>query len=341
MDVRIEGLRFERDRRIVLDIPSLSFRADRTTAILGPNGAGKTTLLRLIAGLERPAAGRILLAQRTAGAREARQAVAYVFQEHVFLNQSVRENLALGLKLRGVPAAERSARIESASNLLGMTHLLDRNAGRLSGGEGRRASLARALCLRAPLVLLDEPLAGLDPATYSRLLGELPRVLDAFRATTVFVTHDHREAVRLADDLVVLVDGVVRAAGDRQSVAFEPRRADVAGIFGYTVLEAGGRQVAISAAGLAPGPGRVEFSMVVDALLELPDHEEVAGTIGQSRVHVTLPSGAAAPQPGERLLVHADRVCDLGHSFPEQTQVNTVPEKTQKSTGEHSRHTGE
>ena len=311
MDIHIEDLRFERDRRTVLEIPALSLRGGRTTAILGPNGAGKTTLLRLLAALDRPAAGRIVVGGHPPGSRRARHAVAYVFQEHVFLRQSLRENFALGLKLRGVSAAERAARIEAAAGLLGIAHLLDRGADRLSGGEGRRAGLARAMCLRAPLVLLDEPLAGLDPSTYSRLLGELPQVLQAFRATAVLVTHDHQEALRLGEDLVVLVEGRVRAAAGRQAVFLDPGSRDVAEILGYTVFEAGGRRIAVRPSSLAPGPGPLEFWLAVDAVLDLIDHREIVGSVGGSPVRVSLTPGATPPQPGERVLIHADRVCQV------------------------------
>ena len=195
MDLTFDHVRIERGGRLVLDIPSLRIRGGRTTAILGPNGSGKTTLLRAIAGLERPRTGHITIAAQERSVRlqpDEAQRVAYVFQEEVFLRRSVRENLELGLRLRGVDRARRRERVEQAAELLDVVHLLDRRADQLSGGEGRRVSLARALCLGAPLVLLDEPLEGLDERTYVRLLDELPRLLAAFDATTLLVTHNRR-----------------------------------------------------------------------------------------------------------------------------------------------------
>jgi ABC-type sugar transport system ATPase subunit len=312
MDVTIEDLRFERNRRVVLDVPSLRLRGGRTTAILGPNGAGKTTLLRLIAALERPAQGRIV----AGGASPApdvrwRQRVAYMFQEEIFLQQSVRSNLELGLRLRGIERNERVARIERSADLLGIAHLLDRRADRLSGGEGRRVSLARALCLQASLVLLDEPLARLDPPTYVHLLDELPQLLDAFGATTVLVTHDRDEALRLGQDLVVLVDGNVQAVGEKRDVARNPGRTTVARVLGYTILNADGRHVAVPPGALDLGPGPVEFRMVVDDLLDLVEHREIVGRVGEVRVHVTIPHTAVMPQPGDCLLIHTERACDV------------------------------
>jgi ABC-type sugar transport system ATPase subunit len=324
MDVELEDLRVERDGRVVLDVPLLRLRGGRTTAILGPNGSGKTTLLRVIAGLERARQGRIRFDGREVGAASeggrlsdaggrrrfrARPTldVAYVFQEPVFLRRSVRENLTLGLRLRGLDKGEQRARADEAAVRLGIAELMDRRADRLSGGEGRRVSLARALCLRAPLVLLDEPLEGLDERTYSRLLDELPQLLAAFDATTLLVTHNRHEALRLAEDLVVLVDGRVLAAGDKREVATNPGVAAVAEVLGYSVLNADGRLVAVPPGAFAHGSGELEFSMVVEDLLDLVEWREMAGRIGDVRVHVALPAAADSPSRGDRVQVHAER----------------------------------
>jgi putative spermidine/putrescine transport system ATP-binding protein len=312
MDVEIEGLRFERAGRVVLQIPSLKLHENRTTAILGPNGAGKTTLLRLVAALECPQEGIIRIGGRIIRPDvRIRQNVAYVFQEQVFLRQSVRDNLDLGLRLRGVHKTERTKRIEEAADMLGIAQLLDRGADCLSGGEGRRASLARALCLRAPLVLLDEPLAGLDPATHSRLLDELPKLLRAFGATTLLVTHDGDEALRLGQDLVVLLEGRVHAAGDKRDVALNPAETTVAEVLGYSVLFVEGRRLAVPPGALRFGTGPSQFWMVVEELLDLVDRREIVGWIGDVRVHVTAPTAAEMPKRGDRLLVHAVRACDM------------------------------
>jgi putative spermidine/putrescine transport system ATP-binding protein len=307
-DVTLDGVRVERDRRLVLDVPSLTFRGGRTTAILGPNGSGKTTLLRLIAGLEHPRTGRVSIGGSPAGMR---QRLAYVFQEQVFLRQSVRDNLELGLRLRGVEQAARRRRIDEAADLVGVAHLLDRQADRLSGGEGRRVSLARALCLRAPLVLLDEPLAGLDERAYSRLIDELPRIVDAFHATTLLVTHRPEEALRLAQDLVVLVDGKVHAAGDRHEIATNPRVSEVAQALGHTVLAVGGRRVAVPPGALKVGGGRLEFSMTVDSVVDVLEFREFVGRIGETGVRVQWTAAGDSPGHGDRVLVHAERFCDV------------------------------
>jgi len=238
--------------------------------------------------------------------------VAVVFQEQVFLRRSVRENLSLGLRLRHVDEDEARMRVEEAAGLLGVPHLLDRRADRLSGGEGRRVSLARALCLRAPLVLMDEPLEGLDEHTYSRLLDELPQLLAAFNATTLLVTHNRHEALRLADDLVVLVDGKVHAAGSTRQVALHPGTSRVADVLGYAVLVAGGRRVAVPPHALRLGPGSaLEFSMVVRDVVDLIESHEIVGEIGDVRVRVPFESSQSRPVLGQCVIVHAERWSEL------------------------------
>jgi tungstate transport system ATP-binding protein len=307
MEVSLEGVRVKREGRVLLDVPSLLLRGGRTTAILGPNGAGKTTLLRVVAALDRPSEGRVLVGGSPAQASR----LAYVFQEQVFLRRSVRANLELGLRLRGLATAERRERVEDAAKLLGISHLLERRADRLSGGEGRRVSLARALCLQAPVVLLDEPLEGLDRRTYSRLLSELPQLFAAFNATTILVTHNRDEALRLAQDLVVLVEGRVHASGDKREVATNPRVPGVAQALGYFVLNREGRRLAIPPDALKPGAGALEFLMDVDQVLDLVNSTEITGRIGDALVHVEVPSGGEKPSRGSRISLHAERFFEL------------------------------
>jgi ABC-type sugar transport system ATPase subunit len=307
MEVVLKGVRVARDGRVLLDVPSLVLHGGRTIAILGPNGSGKTTLLRTIAGLDRPREGRVLIGGLPANASR----VAYVFQEQVFLRRSVRDNLELGLRLRGLETQERQLRMEEASRLLGITHLMGRRADRLSGGEGRRVSLARALCLRAPLVLLDEPLEGLDRPTYSRLLHELPQLLAAFDATKILVTHSPDEALRFAQDLVVLIDGKVLASGEKRDVATNPRVREVAEALGYFVVIRDGRPIAIPPDALGFGPGVLKFSIEVDEVIDLVATTEIAGRIGEVRVHVELPTGSETPTRGDRISMHADRFFEL------------------------------
>jgi ABC-type Fe3+/spermidine/putrescine transport system ATPase subunit len=128
----------------------------------------------------------------------------------------------------------------------------------------------------------------------------------------VLVTHDRHEALRLGEDLVVLVEGRVHAAGAKRDVVADPLEAAVAEVMGYTILAAADRQrVAIRPGGLKLGPGSLEFSMLVEQLLDLVDRREIVGWIGAARVHVAAPSQGPLPQRGDRVAVHADDVCNI------------------------------
>lgn len=303
MEVILDGVQLRRGRRTVLSIGSLQIRANRTTAILGPNGAGKTTLLRVIAGLQRPDEGTVMVGGAPAAPRLGR--VAFVFQQEVFLRCSLQENLELGLRIRGVDAERTKTFVAASLERLGIAALAERRADRLSGGEARRASLARAFALAAPVVLLDEPLAGLDGAAYRRLLDDLPNLVGARDATTVVVTHRREEALRLSDDLVVLVDGRVLAFGSKHEVAANPRTRQVAQVLGYLVVDAGGRVLAVPDDAWRVGPGPVEFTVRVERVIDCVDRWELVAALGEIRIHVPLARDVAPPKAQELVRVHA------------------------------------
>jgi ABC-type sugar transport system ATPase subunit len=302
--VGFEGVRFQRGSRLVLDVPELVFASGRVTALLGPNGSGKSTILRLIAALERPIAGRVTLDERRAGPdRETRAAIAYAFQDAVFLAGTLRQNLDLALRLRGLSASERATRINEAAEACGIAPLLERDAQRLSGGEAQRANLARTLSLRAPVTLLDEPFAGLDAPGRAQLLEELPALLRRFTATTIVVTHDRDEALRLADDLVVVLDGRVRAHGPKGEVFRMPPDAEVAAFLGYTLLESESGTVAVAPGALSAGPGEICFELNVTGVVDLGSHFEASGTIRGTPISVRL--GDRHPVAGDTVKVSA------------------------------------
>jgi len=306
MDVALDGVAVVRDGRTVLDVPALSFLSGTTTAVFGPNGAGKTTLLRVIAGLERSVRGRVTIGNSaTQLLRHAPPRTALAFQEQVFVSGSVRENLALGLGLRGVAAPEQERRIAEAAAGLGLADLLDRPARRLSTGEAQRVNLARALALRSPVTLLDEPLSGIDRIARVQLLDDLPRLLATFTTTTILVTHDREEAFRLAGHLVVLVDGTVRAAGSKAAVYRAPADRTVAELLGYTVLPVPAGLVGVPPGGLRLGLGTPGFVLEVVRVVDMGNHTHVLGRVGSARVDLRLAPGAPLPEPGAAIDVHA------------------------------------
>jgi ABC-type sugar transport system ATPase subunit len=306
MEVRLEGVTVERGGRVVLEVPSLRFAGGTTTAVFGPNGSGKTTMLRLVSGLERARRGRVLVDGRPLGAGGASPPpIAFAFQEPVFVAGTVRRNLALALELRGVPRDARPGRILEAARELGLEAVLDRPARQLSGGEAQRANLARALALRAPVTLLDEPLSGIDRIARAQLLDDLPRLLATFASTTILVTHDREEAFRLADDLVIVADGTVRAAGDKGAVYRRPADRVVAELLGYTVLPSAGGLIAVPPGSLRAGEGSPRFDLVVERVVDMGNHRHVLGRVGDARVDLRLVEGAPCPAAGSMIRVWA------------------------------------
>lgn len=298
MDVTLEGVAVDRGGRTVLDVPALSFLTGTTTAVFGPNGSGKTTLLRLLAGLDRSRRGTIRIGGEAGAGARGPLRTAIAFQEPVFVSGSVRQNLELALDLRGIPKAERANRIDEVAEECGVGRVLDRPARELSSGEAQRANLARTLALRAPVTLLDEPLSGIDRVARAQLLDDLPNLLATFATTTILVTHDREEAFRLADHLVVLVGGSVRASGSTGAVFRAPPDRAVAELLGYTILPNDTSLVAIPAGGLSLGDGPLAYSLTVDRIVDMGNHSHVLGRVGTARVDIRLAAGDVVPAPG-------------------------------------------
>ena len=321
MEARFDRVQFAYGEQPVVDVPELRFAAGRVTALLGPNGSGKSTLLRLLAGLERPRAGRVLVGGKPAAG--ARSSVAYAFQEAVFLSGSLRANLDLALRLRGLPRPERHARLAEAATACGVALLLDRPANRLSGGEAQRANLARALSLRAPLTLLDEPLAGFDERGRAQMLEELPALLRRFAGTTVLVTHDRDEALRLAEDLVLLREGRVRAAGPRRQVFASPPDLETAAFLGYTLIPTDAGLAGVAPGGLRPGPGEFMLTLHVEEIVDLVTSVEVVGRANGERIAVAFPPDLPLPAPREQVTVSAPTEMVVSFTEPAPKTVDS------------------
>jgi molybdate transport system ATP-binding protein len=205
------------------------------TAIVGPNGAGKTTLLRTLAGLIIPDRGRVLLGgelledtDRDLSVPTERRAIAMVFQDHqLFVDLSVRENVAFGLRARGVRRAEARRVADAWLARVGLEGTGDRRPDELSGGQTQRVALARSLAISPSLLLLDEPLAALDAETRTTLRPELRDHLRTSGIPTLMVTHDPDDARLIADHIVVLEAGRITQQGALSDLAADPRSAYV------------------------------------------------------------------------------------------------------------------
>jgi multiple sugar transport system ATP-binding protein len=202
--------------------------------LVGPSGCGKSTTLNLIAGLEAPTSGRVLIAgedvtHKDPGARD----VAMVFQSYaLYPHLDVRGNIAFPLKVARVPREEAEARVREAAAILGLESLLERKPRELSGGQRQRVALGRALVRRPKAFLFDEPLSNLDANLRVEMRGEIKKLHERLRATFIYVTHDQAEAMMLADRVVVMKDGAVQQIGSPAEVYERPRSIFVATFFG-------------------------------------------------------------------------------------------------------------
>ena len=229
-----------RDGKTIAAVDSVSLAvADRELlAVVGPSGSGKTTLLRLIAGLEAPERGRISFGDENVTWRPPpARAVAMVFQSHaLFPHFTAFENIAFGLKLRGVRAGEMSVRVGETAALLGVGHCLERAPGKLSGGERQRVALARALVREPQVLLLDEPFANLDAPLRAQLRSEIPALRARFNPTMILVTHDQEEALALGDRVAVMRKGQVQQIGTPREIYDHPANRFVASFIGAPAM---------------------------------------------------------------------------------------------------------
>ena len=217
-------------------VDRLSLRvADAEFVVLvGPSGCGKTTTLRMVAGLERPTAGRISIGGRPVNDLPPRDRdVAMVFQDcALYPHMTVQANMAFGLKHRKVAKNEIGARVRRIAEMLGIAHLLGRRPAALSGGQRQRAALGRAIVRRPNAFLFDEPLSNLDAGLRAAMRAELKRLHAALGVTTIHVTHDQEEAMTLGDRIAVISDGVVQQCGPPLEVYDGPANRFVAAFVG-------------------------------------------------------------------------------------------------------------
>jgi ABC-type Fe3+/spermidine/putrescine transport system ATPase subunit len=283
--------------RIVLRRLSLEIPAGARTVVVGPSGAGKTTLLRAIAGLERLLEGEIRLGGRRLDMVPAhRRRIAVVFQEPRLLpHLDVADNVAFGLRAVGVARAQRRARALWLLDEVGLTGFGGRGVEGLSGGEQQRVALARALCVEPDLLLLDEPLAGVDPNGRDGLRRLLVGLQQARALTTLLITHDRAEAALLGERVALLLDGTIVQHGTPQALFERPASAAVARFFGTRNLlrgrVTGGRLVLGAASIQVPGPDGEATVAIRPECIRLDDHGPLRLTVATASyvgTHVRL-----------------------------------------------------
>jgi multiple sugar transport system ATP-binding protein len=222
------------DQGAAVNEVDLATRDGEFLVFLGPSGSGKSTLLRMIAGLEEPTRGDVLIGGRVVtGLPPRARGIAMVFQSYaLYPHLSVEQNIGFPLKAHGVPRDRRRERVGWAAELLGIGHLLARKPRELSGGERQRVALARALVREPTVFLLDEPLSNLDAKLRASARAELIQFHARVGTTTIYVTHDQVEAMSMGDRIVVLDKGVVRQVGTPKEVYDEPADTFVATFLG-------------------------------------------------------------------------------------------------------------
>ncbi|AXC49283.1 sn-glycerol-3-phosphate ABC transporter ATP-binding protein UgpC [Paracoccus suum] len=217
---------------------SLSVMPGEFVVFVGPSGCGKSTLLRMIAGLEAPDSGDIMIGgARVNGVSPARRGIAMVFQSYaLYPHLTVAGNMGLALKQAGMPRAEREAAIAEAARMLALEPLLDRRPAQLSGGQRQRVAIGRAIVRRPKLFLFDEPLSNLDAALRGQTRIELARLHRELGATMIYVTHDQVEAMTLADRIVVLDRGHIAQIGTPMELYDRPANRFVASFIGAPAM---------------------------------------------------------------------------------------------------------
>ncbi|MDH3217806.1 MAG: ATP-binding cassette domain-containing protein, partial [Candidatus Krumholzibacteria bacterium] len=234
-DIEFQSVRKVFGKRVVaLEEFSLTISSPTLVVLVGPSGCGKTTLLRLIAGLERPTSGAIMLGEQRLDTLEPRKRdVAMVFQNYaLYPHMTVRENLSFGLKIRRVAADTVASKVNGVSKSLEIDGLLDRKPAELSGGQRQRVALGRAVIREPKVFLFDEPLSNLDARLRDEMRYLIKRLYQRLRTTTVYVTHDQVEAMTIGETLVVLRDGRIHQVGTPVDCYRHPRDTFVASFLG-------------------------------------------------------------------------------------------------------------
>ena len=303
--LRVDGVTVRFDGDAALDDASLDVSRGETVTVLGPSGSGKTTLLRVVAGLQVPDAGRVVLdGEDLAGVPPHRRGVGLVFQDHaLFPHRNVAENVGFGLRMRGDDPQAIAKRVRELLELVGLAGFERRTVGTLSGGEQQRVALARALAPEPRLLLLDEPLGSLDRRLRDRLLEDLARLFDELEVTALYVTHDHTEAFTLGDRVAVMRHGRVVQVASPDELWAGPVDEDTARFLGIANVD-GTEIVRPEAVAVRPavarGDGTVETAVRVGPLVRLRVR------LDDGRVLEAAMVSLEHPRSGDRVDVEVD-----------------------------------
>src|SRR5438445_10723187 len=233
-EVRFEGVHKIFGTENAVEDLNLTVNAGEFLVLVGPSGCGKTTTLRMLAGLERPSCGRILIGGKLVNNVSPRfRDVAMVFQTYALCpHMNVYDSLAFGMRARGAANDHVGRRVRETAEVLGLGHLLKRRPSELSGGQRQRVALGRALIRQPQVFLMDEPLSNLDAGLRVQMRAELSRLHQRFRVTTVYVTHDQVEAMTMGDRIAVMNNGRLQQVDAPETLYDNPANVFVAGFIG-------------------------------------------------------------------------------------------------------------
>lgn len=281
-EVRLRNISKHFGKDVVVQDFSLDIDDGEFLVLLGPSGCGKTTTMRMIAGLEEITAGSIWLGGRLINHLEPKDRdIAMVFQNYgLYPNLTVYENIRFPLRVRKIPAAEHHERVMRAVEMVELTDFVDRRPAQLSGGQRQRVALGRAIVRKPALFLMDEPLSNLDAKLRVSTRAQLRHLHDAFRTTTIYVTHDQIEAMTLADRVVVMNRGVIQQVAAPSEIYGKPANTFVAGFVGSPAMNL---IEGLLSGGVFEGPGVriVGFREGIDAPVTLGFRAEDASVTAQ------------------------------------------------------------
>jgi iron(III) transport system ATP-binding protein len=299
-DLTVEKLGVRLGDNEILRGVSMSVSRGKVVALLGPSGSGKTTLLRAVAGLEKPHTGSIRIGERTlydsgngTDLPAEKRGLGLVFQSYaLWPHRTVFDNVAYGLKLRGVSADEKKRRVEAALAQIGLAHLAARYPHQLSGGQQQRVALARALVYEPPVILLDEPLSNLDAKLREEARAWLRQLIVALDLSALCVTHDQVEAMAIADKIVLLNGGEIEQEGTPAELYEKPRTLFAAEFMGsnnrLTGISAGAGKLKIGGEIIeGAAHGKIEPNAPATGVIRL-ERMRVAESPGPNRLKMEL-----------------------------------------------------
>ncbi len=295
------------DGKAALDDVTLEVADSEVVTVLGPSGSGKSTLLRVIAGLQRPDSGRVLLdGVDITEAPPHRRGIGLVFQDHaLFHHRDVHGNIAFGLRMRGDSRHDIEQRVSGLLELVGLTGYERRAVATLSGGEQQRVALARALAPEPRVLLLDEPLGSLDRRLRDRLLEDLERLFGHIALTALYVTHDQAEAFALGDRVAVVRAGRIVQTGTPDQVWVQPADEDTARFLGLGNVR-DGRMIRPEAVAITHAEGGAKGDGVVETVARRGPIMRVVVRLDSGEMLEAAVSALDHPRPGDRVHIAID-----------------------------------